>query len=753
GIVAEDLAVRGFAAIDDRDLREWLVQHGAQQLTVENAPFIRGLYDLVFAYQDGDTSRPDLAAGKAIQAIIRIACTYKGALLYRLNSGMDETVFQPLYQVLSDRNVQFRFLHTVTNLGVENGAVTTIELQPQVAIDDYGAYPVDMSAFAKSELDFERGDSDEGIEPLTLTHGDEENGFEHVVLAIAGGALKPVCGELDAASPAFHDMLENTKHVATQALQVWLTKPLSEIGWQHAPEAVLSAYYEPMATFAPMGHLRATESWPPGATAPADIGYFCGPLAEGAAPGPPMPLAGEQTQQVGMPAPEFEEREGAAALLSTPGGLDAILGRSFAAVLGAGKALAAFDWNVLYATKRASGDERFDQQFWRGNTAPSERYVTTFAGTPQFRLAPDASGFGNLALAGDWTRNGIDGGCMEAAVASGRLAARAISGRPAVVPGTTGWLADSGWAQQAAGAYVQYGGLTTIASPYRCDDATLHGFWARADPARLDRLCERVFSEPTGGRMRFEAVGSHVMITWGRIPTVSSLDPAFEGVGTVNEDQVAIWVPVLGPEGFAMFVAYIWLDNPMSLTTGREVLGYPKTWGELTFADDGKDGPFGLKAFGLRERGDRAGFSELLDVTITESPDALGARLESIHDLAWHAARELLPYDPAELLQTAAGGAELLTDVAQARMRSVFLKQIPAVEGSSGAALQQITETSYVIRRLQAWPLGHTYRLEVQPMFSHPLLDDLGLESQVIDLAYRCEMDFDVRDSRVLWPS
>jgi hypothetical protein len=222
----------------------------------------------------------------------------------------------------------------------------------------------------------------------------------------------------------------------------------------------------------------------------------------------------------------------------------------------------------------------------------------------------------------------------------------------------------------------------------------------------------------------------------------------------VNEDQVAVWVPVLGPGGLAMFVAYIWLDNPMSMTSGREVLGYPKTWGRLGFPEDGDDGPFGLDAFGLANAGDRAHFSPLLKLTRQERADATSDEpFRSLYELVSHAAEELIPGDPAELARALGAVPELLSDAARHRMRSVFLKQFPAVEGSEAAALQQITETSYVIRRLSARPLGGTYRLEVHPMDSQPLWEELGLASQTIALAYACKMDFDVRDSRVLWPS
>ena len=59
-------------------------------------------------------------------------------------------------------------------------------------------------------------------------------------------------------------------------------------------------------------------------------------------------------------------------------------------------------------------------------------------GTTKYRIAPDeATGFEHLFIAGDWTDCGLNFGCVEAAVISGRLASSGISGYPdtRLIPG------------------------------------------------------------------------------------------------------------------------------------------------------------------------------------------------------------------------------------------------------------------------------------------------------------------------------
>src|SRR5437870_7518153 len=134
GVVAGRLLTRsdGFAAINHLDYREWLLQNAIDPAVLD-APLLRGMYDLVFGHEGGDPSRPRFSAGVGFQLASRMLFSYSGSLFWKMQAGMGEAVFAPLYQVLRARGVQFRFFHRVDalRLGEDGCSVDAIEVGVQ----------------------------------------------------------------------------------------------------------------------------------------------------------------------------------------------------------------------------------------------------------------------------------------------------------------------------------------------------------------------------------------------------------------------------------------------------------------------------------------------------------------------------------------------------------------------------------------------------------------------------------------------
>jgi hypothetical protein len=209
-------------------------------------------------------------------------------------------------------------------------------------------------------------------------------------------------------------MVDRVKTVATQSLQLWLRPGVDELGW-HGPPVMLSGFVQPFDTWADMHHVLARECWadPPGALA-----YFCSALPD--EPGPrDRAFALRMRETVRRNAVEFLDRH---VVHLWPGAVDA-----------AGR----FRWELL-ATPRdsaatPSGPALLGLQYWTANVDPSDRYTLTLPGTARYRISPLDRTYDNLTIAGDWTDCGFISGCVEAAVMSGRLAAHALSGLPALV--------------------------------------------------------------------------------------------------------------------------------------------------------------------------------------------------------------------------------------------------------------------------------------------------------------------------------
>jgi uncharacterized protein with NAD-binding domain and iron-sulfur cluster len=424
GIVADGVIDRGWAAVDHLDLCEWLGRHGAKEVTLgatpaQRAPVLRAVYDLAFAYPGGNRASADAAAGTAMRNLLRLLFAYRGSVLYRMAAGMGDSVIAPMYELLRRRGVRFNYFSSVSDLRLspDGGALDAIEIVRQVELRSDAYDPLidvrglscwpsqprweqlhDGERLARAGVDFEREANPLGGSSGTLERGRD---FDEVVLGIPVAALPPITSEIAARHPRFAGMLASAATVATQSVQLWLTRRPSELGWKHGANSVSGGRDEPLDTWCDMSYLLPREGWEAqdGVTG---LAYFCGVLED---------RAGEY-------AAEADTRAGETASLL----VETHLGDLLPAALEGGTT----DWSVLADRAGRAGAGRLHAQYWRANTAASERYVLTTAGTVSARLAADESGVRHLLLAGDWTRNGVDGGCVEAAVASGMQAARVL---------------------------------------------------------------------------------------------------------------------------------------------------------------------------------------------------------------------------------------------------------------------------------------------------------------------------------------
>ena len=451
GMLEDDVFAQGFDAINDINFYDWLEKHGANtKYTVHSAP-IRGFYDLVFAYEDGDFNKPNVEAGTILRAMMRIGLCYKGSIMYKMEAGMGDTVFTPMYEVLKERGVKFKFFHKVDELIPAGDTIEEIHLTQQVAVVDgdelydplvdvknlacwpakpnysqidpkqatlLEAHNVNLESNWSNWPELYESAFGQPLPKLTLKKGRD---FDRIVFGISVGSIPQLCPQLLLPDSALKTTTEKIKTVVTQAYQVWLDKDLAEMGWTDLPEGqepVLSGFSEPYDTWAPMDQLLCREDWP-AEIKPKNVSYFCSA----------MPVANfPAVTDYGFPAhcKEQAKKNAVEQLEQRITGLWPYAG-----------SVGQFKWQWLIDAADGSGEARFDSQFWRANIDPSEHYVISVVNSSQYRIATDGSGFSNLFMTGDWIKTGLNAGCVEAAVMAGMQCSRAMIGYPKTIKGET----------------------------------------------------------------------------------------------------------------------------------------------------------------------------------------------------------------------------------------------------------------------------------------------------------------------------
>ena len=436
GIIVDDIIANGFDSIDHLEFKDWLRRHNARPESVDSA-IVDAIYVGNFSFSGGDRSKPNFAAGVALHCFLRIFLDYKGALLYRMQAGMGDVVITPLFEVLEKRGVRFRFFHRVDELvyDAETKRITAIEVTEQVAVKA-GEYrplvtvPVDDGEIVgwPSQPRYELIEDGEEVKASGINLESQwaqpwkgsrrkqlllGTDYDLIVLGISIGALGRICRQLVEHLPTWRDMIAKVDTVATQAMQLWMSPTIGELGWPLSSTLVVN-YVSPGANWLDSSQVIPSERLPPRQI--GSVAYFCSVLQDAPNIPPPGPNTFPEDQHRGVQQAHQRWLEQHAAHVWP--------------ALTATASQPAVTWDLLHDPQNRTGAARLDWQYFRANVEPSDRFVLSSAGATSFRLRPDQSGVGNLYLAGDWTHSIFNGGCVEGTVMSGLLCSRAIAGYP-----------------------------------------------------------------------------------------------------------------------------------------------------------------------------------------------------------------------------------------------------------------------------------------------------------------------------------
>jgi hypothetical protein len=289
--------------------------------------------------------------------------------------------------------------------------------------------------------------------------------------------------------------------------------------------------------------------------------------------------------------------------------------------------------------------------------------------------------------------------------------------------------------------------------------------------ANLERLCDRYLNEPSQGMLHYVPVFPFVFLAFTQAKRLSGIAPSYHHLGWSPEVEVAVFVltaslkrQVSPPEvdHLAWFVPYIFVDNPLAVTWGREVHGFPKELGWIEMPVDRQvPDRLTLDAFALRTFSPYSRLTRLRLLAVNregangEFPGGplLGAPTWTSPLGALRPLAERLFGDKSPPLLGKSFFQTTLAETTRWDVPQVFLKQFSAVEDGERACYQAIVESSLRVTNFRgARLLPGAYQFRLFPCDSHPIDGDLGLsETQPSVLSYWLDFDGILEFGRTVW--
>jgi hypothetical protein len=421
----------------------------------------------------------------------------------------------------------------------------------------------------------------------------------------------------------------------------------------------------------------------------------------------------------------------------------------------------ALDYGVLYDETGGEGVARLDAQWLRANVDPTECYIASTRGTTSVRLGANESGFVNLVLAGDWTKNGINAGCVEAAVMSGMAASRAICGSPTQIVGEDFFRKPSGDSENVMGTLPSYvsglrHGEQSILPPGVIRGGNCSVFMIEGcDMAARQAFVDTMLNTPSGGKVQYSLLGSTALVLFMQAPKLTS---PTEIVGYIADQECAFALPLIDLKTFrfGLWLPYIFINSSLGMVTGREVWGFQKEISTFSFPSPlDADAKFVANAT-IFETLSQETQGKLAPLVTIQKSGPLGPLQHTLTDrgAVWDEIIHRITAGSGTLLAHLTKEA---IDVARlfglASIPAVNFKQFRDAVDPTRACYQAIVESPLALDELTGFGLlGDGYRLSITPCQSHAIAADLGISPVVpVKHAFFVDVGFSALAGRIVW--
>ncbi|MFI4966596.1 MAG: hypothetical protein ACHP9T_14655 [Caulobacterales bacterium] len=306
--------------------------------------------------------------------------------------------------------------------------------------------------------------------------------------------------------------------------------------------------------------------------------------------------------------------------------------------------------------------------------------------------------------------------------------------------------------------YVIDGNLYDALAAVQLCDVVMHNFCVQADQAKLQAWLDKTFAGPSGGAVRYRALGDKVFLGIAEIGKLYTLDGSNASKGYTSEIDITLWI-LAQREDDGLFAlrwipAYLFVDSGPALVSGREVWGFPKQLGRFDFSPQAPRGGaqtfsadgWVVSPYGPDSKARWATMFEARPVAAKAAAPATGmfANLEAL------AARtvERLTGELTAIagrLQAAVGGGG---------MTMAFLKQFPDAADPQRACYQAVVEADAQVTAHRGSGLtDQAYEVRITTFATHPYLSELGISPDWQEVGQGIWMDFDFQQAlgREVW--